>query len=97
VRAADLRGGDSLAGLLDALGGTQATPSRAARSSESERLLRLALAQLGPDQRRAIELRYLHGLSVSDTAARMDRTERAVRSLCVRALIRLREILGDAV
>jgi RNA polymerase sigma-70 factor, ECF subfamily len=97
VRAADLGGGDSLGGLLDALGGTNASPSRAPRSSEGERLLRGALAQLGPDQRQAIELRYLHGLNVVQTATKMDRTERAVRSLCVRALIRLRELLGDAV
>jgi DNA-directed RNA polymerase specialized sigma24 family protein len=52
---------------------------------------------LSDDQRQVIELRYLSQLNVAETAAKMDRSERAVRSLCVRALIRLRELLDDAI
>lgn len=97
VRAADIAGDRSMAPLFDALAASVSSPSRAARGAEREALLRRALDQLSADQRQAIEYRYLHQLNVAETAAKMDRTERAVRSLCVRALIHLRELLGDAV
>ena len=89
VRAADVG--------PEAIGGSGPRPSMAAGFGEQVRLLEGALAKLGEDQRQAIELRYLRQLNVAETAARMDRSERAVRSLCVRALIRLRELLGDAI
>lgn len=97
IRAADLRPDTSMAPLLEALAGSLTSPSRAVDVAEQERRLRQALEQLGEDQGRAIELRYLHQLNVAETAAKMDRSERAVRSLCVRGLIRLRELLGDAI
>ncbi|MEW6071291.1 MAG: sigma-70 family RNA polymerase sigma factor [Planctomycetota bacterium] len=97
VRAADLASDESMARLLDELTGSQTTPSRAADRRDREHLLERALEALPIAQREAIRLRYLHQLPVAETAARMGRSERAVRGLCVRALIRLREILGDAV
>lgn len=98
LREADLRrGDDSIVSLLDALAVSGTTPSRVAGHADRARILRQALDQLSDDQREVIQLRYLSQLSVSETAAKMDRTERAVRSLCVRALIRLRELLGDAI
>ncbi len=97
VRAGDLRGGESLAPLFDALAGSATSPSAAADVADRQRMLSTALAQLNEDQREAIQLRYFQQLNVAETAAKMDRSERAVRSLCVRALIRLRELLGDAV
>lgn len=97
VRAADLGHDASMLPLFDALAGSLTSPSRVADLAERESLLRRALDQLGEDQREVIRLRYLNQLSVTETAAKMDRTERAVRSLCARALIRLRELLGDAI
>jgi RNA polymerase sigma-70 factor (ECF subfamily) len=97
LRAADLGGDASLAPLLEALAASGTSPSMAADRTDRQRLLRGALEQLSEDQREVIQLRYLRQLSVTETAAKMDRSERAVRSLCVRALIRLRELLGDAV
>ncbi|HNQ24374.1 MAG TPA: sigma-70 family RNA polymerase sigma factor [Phycisphaerae bacterium] len=97
VRAGDLQGGNTMGPLLDALGGTVSTPSEVVGRAERARLLQQSLDQLTEDQREVIQLRYLRQLNVAETAAKMDRTERAVRSLCVRALIRLRELLGDAV
>ena len=97
VRAADLGHDASMLPLFDALAGSLTSPSRIADLAERESLLRGALDQLGEDQREVIRLRYLNQLSVTETAAKMDRTERAVRSLCARALIRLRELLGDAI
>ena len=97
VREADLGLEASMAPLLDAIAGSGTTPSVLANQGERVRLLRDALAQLSEDQREVIQLRYLNQLNVAETAAKMDRTERAVRSLCVRALIRLRELIGDAI
>ncbi len=97
IRAADLPGPGSLTALFEAVGGSQVSVSTAARLMEQQSRLGQALAQLSPDQREAIELRYLRQLNVAEAAAKMSRSERAVRSLCVRALIRLRELLGDAV
>ena len=97
LRAADIRGEDTVALLFDALGASASTPSQVVDRADRARLLQQAFDELTEDQRTAIRLRYLRQLSVSETAAKMDRTERAVRSLCVRALIRLRELLGDAV
>ena len=97
VRAGDLGRDAALAPLFDALAGSMTTPSRAADKADRGQLLRRALEQLGEDQRQAIELRYLQQLNVTEAAAKMGRSERAVRSLCVRALIHLRELLGNAI
>lgn len=95
VRIADVARDASMANLLEAIGSSGARPSVAAGFGEQVGLLERALDRLNADQRLVIELRYLRQLNVAETAARMDRSERAVRSLCVRALIRLRELLGD--
>ena len=55
-----------------------------------------ALARLTPDQRRAVQLRYLDGHTRTEVAARMDRTVDAVRWLEYRALRRLHELCTAA-
>ncbi len=97
VRAADVAGDESMMGLLNVLTADITSPSLAVDRQDRIRLLTQALDELGDDQREVITLRYLNQLNVTETAAKMDRSERAVRSLCVRALIRLRELLGDAI
>jgi len=52
-----------------------------------------ALARLTAEQRRAVELRFLAGLSVAETAAMMERSEEAVKKLQARALVNLRRYL----
>lgn len=96
VREGDLPGGDALAGLFDQVAGSMTTPSGHVERDDRAKRLLAALEQLGADQREAIHLRYLRQLDVAEAAARMDRSEKAVRNLCVRALIKLRGILGDA-
>src|SRR5262249_37363006 len=49
-----------------------------------------ALARLTPEQRQAVELRFLQGLSVAETASTMARSEEAVKKLQARALATLR-------
>ena len=96
LRAADLGKDASMARLFEELARTATTPSGAADLADRTRLLQQSLNLLSEDQREAIRLRYLNQLNVAEAAAKMGRSERAVRSLCVRALIRLRELLGDA-
>lgn len=56
-------------------------------------MLKPALDRLTPEQRQTIELRFLAGMSVSETAAAMERTEEAVKKLQARALMSLRRLL----
>ena len=52
-----------------------------------------ALARLTDEQRQAVELRFLQGMSVAETAATMGRSEEAVKKLQARALVNLRRAL----
>jgi RNA polymerase sigma-70 factor (ECF subfamily) len=53
------------------------------------------VAQLGEDQRECIVLRFIQGLSVAETAARMGRNEGAVKALQHRAVRRLAQLLPN--
>jgi RNA polymerase sigma-70 factor (ECF subfamily) len=77
------------------LAADQASPS--GRAERNERLLRLAdaLAQLPEDQRRAVELRHLEGLSLAEIAERMGRSVDAVVGLIHRGLRGLRRDLEE--
>lgn len=55
-----------------------------------------ALARLTPDQRRAVQLRYLDGHTRTEVAVRMDRTVEAVRWLEYRALRSLHDLCTAA-
>ncbi|MEW2394543.1 SigE family RNA polymerase sigma factor [Streptomyces sp. NPDC046862] len=54
-----------------------------------------ALAQLPAKDRAVIVLRYWEDRSVEETADVMNASSAAVRTRCVRALTRLRELLGE--
>jgi RNA polymerase sigma-70 factor (ECF subfamily) len=62
----------------------------------SERLIQLAAAleKLPGDQRAALELRYLGGLSVADVAARMNRSTVSVTGLLYRGTKAMRDLMG---
>lgn len=53
-----------------------------------------ALVRLSPDQRHALELRFLDGLPTATAAAIMGKTEDAVKKLQARGLAALRRILN---
>jgi RNA polymerase sigma-70 factor (sigma-E family) len=55
-----------------------------------------ALGQLSPKDRAVVVLRYWEDRSIEETAAAMGTSSAAVRTRCVRALARLRTLLGDA-
>src|SRR6476469_6505524 len=66
------------------------------RSVLDRETLEPALARLTAEQRKAVELRFLQGMSVAETAATMQRSEEAVKKLQARALANLRRYLVEA-
>lgn len=57
---------------------------------EAADTVRRALAVLNPSQRRCVELRYIHGLSGPETAARLKISVGAVKSMTFRAMAEMR-------
>ena len=68
--------------------------TRIAMGSESMQKLEEAMDQLPEDYREAITLHRLVGLSQSEIAEAMDRSEGAVRNLIYRGLARLTVMMG---
>ena len=83
----------SSARLEHLLAGNQASPSGLAVRTEELVRLAQALVRLPDDQRTAVELHHLTGLTVSEVAAELGRTRPAIVGLLFRALKRLRELL----
>jgi RNA polymerase sigma-70 factor (ECF subfamily) len=52
-----------------------------------------AMARLTPEQREAVELRFIEGMSVAEAARTMGRSDEAVKKLQARALANLRRYL----
>lgn len=63
-------------------------------SMDNERLMK-AVRSLGDEQRECIMLRFIQGLSVSETAAVMGKNEGAVKALQHRAVRKLAEMIGN--
>jgi RNA polymerase sigma-70 factor (ECF subfamily) len=68
-------------------------PGAPAERHESLAGLARALSELPDDQRSAIELRYLQGLSIGEISQQLERSTGSVGGLLQRGLRRLREIL----
>jgi RNA polymerase sigma-70 factor (ECF subfamily) len=74
----------------------QSSPSQRAARREEAVLLADALAKLPTDYAELIVLRHLQGLPFAEVASRMGRSLDSVEKLWVRALARLRRLLGGA-
>jgi RNA polymerase sigma-70 factor, ECF subfamily len=72
------------------------TPSQSAASHELLAAVEQSVHRLPPVYREVVTCRYLEGLTVVDTAARMRRTGDAIHWLCYRALRALRTELRSA-
>lgn len=72
-------------------------PSPSQRVEQKEELLRLAdaLTQLPEAQRDAVILRHLQGMSLSEVASQLHRSEAAVAGLVYRGLNKLHDLLDD--
>lgn len=77
------------------LAANQSSPSEQAQRHELSFRLANSLAQLPRDQRWAVELHHLQGLSVNEVAAIMERSRPSVVGLLIRGLRGLRESLGE--
>ena len=97
-RAADReRAGNAPAGegadLVALIAASMTTPSQAAVRSERQQQLDDALATLPDDQREVLRLRYGEGLATAEIAARLNKSDVAVRVLLTRIVQRLRDLL----
>src|SRR5215212_6294904 len=70
--------------------------SAAYRQVLDRQSLEPAMARLTSEQRQAIELRFMEGMSVAETATTMGRSDEAVKKLQARALANLRRHLMPA-
>jgi RNA polymerase sigma-70 factor (ECF subfamily) len=82
--------GESSLRLADWLAAEQSSPSERADRNERFERLAVALTELPDDQRRAVELRYMQGMKVTEIAAIFGRSEGAVSLLLHRAVSKLR-------
>ncbi|WP_205678804.1 sigma-70 family RNA polymerase sigma factor [Aquisphaera insulae] len=94
-RSLQARLDDSASRMEGWLAADQTSPSQ--RASRHEQALRLAaaLARLPSDQREAIELHHLEGLTVAEVGLRMGRTRAAAMGLIFRGLKALRGLLEE--
>ena len=82
--------------MLCELAAHEKTPSRSASGHEFMAALEKSLGRLPEDLRTAVTLRYIQGMSPTEIAGKMDRTERAVHQLCYRGVQMVRRELRSA-
>ncbi|MFC4912132.1 sigma-70 family RNA polymerase sigma factor [Actinomadura gamaensis] len=73
----------------------QEGPERAVLDSITHRAVLAAVRRLGEEQRQCVVLRFLHGLSVAETAVVMGKKTGAVKALQYRAVRSLARMLPD--
>lgn len=89
-------GGESNApGLINMLVASMTTPSQAFSRNAREARLQDALLQLPADQREALRLRYVENLPSKEIAAKIGKSDAAVRVMLTRSIKKLQELLGD--
>jgi RNA polymerase sigma-70 factor, ECF subfamily len=77
------------------LANKEATPDRQAQWHEQLLQLAAALGRISEEQRTAIELKHLKGMSVKEIGERLGRSEAGVAGLLRRGLKELRVLLAD--
>jgi RNA polymerase sigma-70 factor (ECF subfamily) len=76
-------------------GESEAGPELAVLTNLTNARLLEAVNELGDEQKECIVLRFLHGMSVAETAAVMGKNDGAIKALQHRAIKRLAVLLGD--
>lgn len=87
---------NSFVALVELLGATNSTPSRAAARDESEQLIEDVLSGLPPDYERVVRLYDLEGRSAVEVAEQLGRSTGAIYMLRARAHEKMRGALGNA-
>jgi len=92
-------GGDGTqpAGLINLLVASMTTPSQAFSRNAREIKLLEALEKLPEEQREALRMRYIENLPSKQIAAKLQKTDAAVRVMLTRSLKKLHELLGDEI
>jgi len=72
----------------------QSTEAAVLDTLQSERLME-AVRQLGDEQRECVMLRFVHGMSVSETAQIMGKNDGAIKALQHRAVRKLADLVGS--
>jgi RNA polymerase sigma-70 factor (ECF subfamily) len=85
----------SSAAIPGSLVASQSSPSQRASQREQAVILAEALERLPPDYREVLVLRHLEGLTFPVIAQRMGRSLDSVEKLWVRALPKLKQLLGE--
>jgi RNA polymerase sigma-70 factor, ECF subfamily len=70
-------------------------PEGSALSRDMAACLQHAVGRLNEDHQEILQLRFVHGLSVTESATAMDRTEGAIKALQYRALRALARIIRE--
>jgi RNA polymerase sigma-70 factor (ECF subfamily) len=91
----EIRNG-SVVAMLEDLAVYRRTPSASAAAHEFLDVLEQSLGELSADQQQAVRLRYVEGLSLTEAAAQMRRSEDSVQKLSARGLAALRILLKTA-
>jgi RNA polymerase sigma-70 factor (ECF subfamily) len=86
---------ESMAELANSLAANSQNPRQRAMLDEMEARMMAALAQLKPNDREILILRYMEQLDVEEIASVLEISQTAVTSRHLRALQRLRISLGD--
>jgi RNA polymerase sigma-70 factor (ECF subfamily) len=90
--AADIENSNQALG--NGLAGSGSSPSQQASRREQAVLLANALERLPPQYREVLILRHLEGLTFPEIGARLKRSVGSVEKLWIRALPRLRRLMG---
>jgi RNA polymerase sigma-70 factor, ECF subfamily len=97
-REVPLGGGGSetgQAGLINMLVASMTTPSKAFSRNAREARLQESLAKLPDEQREALRMRYVESLPSKEIAAKLGKSDAAVRVMLTRSIKKLQELLGD--
>lgn len=84
----------SMADLVEMLSAGSHTPSGSAARHEEIEAVRQSIESLSDEYRQAVQLRFLEGKSLAETAAIMRRSPRAVQGIVDRAKKKMRAALG---
>lgn len=94
-REAVIPDGSAAAGLANLLAASMTSPSDAFSRDQRQLRMLAALDTLPEDQREALRLRYLVGLSSKEISKKIGKTDGATRVMISRALARLHEMLAE--